>query len=115
MSAVIAPEIKAEVESGFKAEAEIKAEVQPEIKAEAPTQTKSEIATEVTPESYAKQLKPDGRLACIYKQGPAAKAMIYRLTEGRLVGRPLTWGFDPVFASLFCHSIVLPQVRMKIR
>jgi len=33
-------------------------------------------ATEVTPESYAGQLKPSGRLACIYKPGPAAKAMI---------------------------------------
>jgi protein-L-isoaspartate(D-aspartate) O-methyltransferase len=53
-------------------------------------------ATEVTPESYAKQLKPSGLLACIYKPGPAAKAMIYRLSEGRLVGRPVFDAAAPV-------------------
>ena len=53
-------------------------------------------ATEVTPESYAKQLKPNGRLACIYKPGPAAKAMIYRVAEGRLVGRPVFDAAAPV-------------------
>jgi protein-L-isoaspartate(D-aspartate) O-methyltransferase len=46
-------------------------------------------ATEVTPEAYAGQLKPNGRLACIYKPGPAGKAMIYRPVEGHLVGRPV--------------------------
>ncbi len=46
-------------------------------------------ATEVTPESYAAQLKPEGRLACIFKRGPAGKAMLYRLSEGHLVGRPI--------------------------
>ncbi len=46
-------------------------------------------ATEVTPESYAAQLKPEGRLACIFKRGPAGKAMLYRLSEDRLVGRPI--------------------------
>jgi protein-L-isoaspartate(D-aspartate) O-methyltransferase len=46
-------------------------------------------ATEVTPETYAGQLKPHGRLACIYRAGPAGKAMLYRLVEGQLVGRPI--------------------------
>ena len=46
-------------------------------------------ATEVTPESYAGQLKPNGRLACIFAAGPVGKAMLYRLVEGRLVGRPI--------------------------
>jgi protein-L-isoaspartate(D-aspartate) O-methyltransferase len=46
-------------------------------------------ASEVTPESYAGQLKPEGRLACIYKRGPAGKAMLYRLSERHLVGRPI--------------------------
>jgi protein-L-isoaspartate(D-aspartate) O-methyltransferase len=46
-------------------------------------------ATEVTPDSYAGQLKPNGRLACIYSPSPAAKAMIYRPVEGHLVGRPI--------------------------
>ena len=53
-------------------------------------------ATEVVPESLAKQLKPSGRLACIFKPGPAAKAMIYRLTEGRLWGRPVFDAAAPV-------------------
>jgi protein-L-isoaspartate(D-aspartate) O-methyltransferase len=45
-------------------------------------------ATEVVPETLGGQLKSDGRLACIFGRGPAAKAMIYRLIEGQLVGRP---------------------------
>lgn len=46
-------------------------------------------ATEVAPEALGRQLKPNGRLACIFGRGPAAKAMIYRLIEGRLLGRPI--------------------------
>ena len=53
-------------------------------------------ATEVTPQSYAGQLKPGGRLACIYRPGPAPKAMIYRLVEGHLVGRPVFDASAPV-------------------
>lgn len=53
-------------------------------------------ASEVTPDSYAGQLKPDGRLACIYRPGPAGKAMIYRAIEGRLVGRPIFEASAPV-------------------
>jgi protein-L-isoaspartate(D-aspartate) O-methyltransferase len=46
-------------------------------------------ATEVVPEALGRQLKPDGRLACIFGCGPIGKAMIYRLAEGHLVGRPV--------------------------
>ncbi|HWX82016.1 MAG TPA: protein-L-isoaspartate O-methyltransferase [Xanthobacteraceae bacterium] len=46
-------------------------------------------ATEVVPETLGRQLKPDGRLACIFGRGPTGKAMIYRLIEGQLVGRPV--------------------------
>ncbi len=46
-------------------------------------------ATEITPETLGGQLKPSGRLACILGRTPAAKAMIFRLAEGRLVGRPI--------------------------
>jgi len=46
-------------------------------------------ATEVVPEAYAGQLKPDGRLACIYCPDAAGKAMIYRPVEGHLVGRSI--------------------------
>jgi protein-L-isoaspartate(D-aspartate) O-methyltransferase len=46
-------------------------------------------ATEVVPEALGGQLKPDGRLACIFGRGPIGKAMIYRLAEGHLVGRPV--------------------------
>jgi protein-L-isoaspartate(D-aspartate) O-methyltransferase len=47
-----------------------------------------EGATEIVPEALGGQLKPSGRLACIFGRGPTGKAMIYRQTEGRLVGRP---------------------------
>jgi protein-L-isoaspartate(D-aspartate) O-methyltransferase len=46
-------------------------------------------ATEITPDALGRQLKPSGRLVGIFSRGPAGKAMIYRLAEGRLVGRPI--------------------------
>jgi protein-L-isoaspartate(D-aspartate) O-methyltransferase len=46
-------------------------------------------AIEVAPEALGRQLKPTGRLAAVFGRGPAAKAMIYRLIEGQLVGRPI--------------------------
>ena len=46
-------------------------------------------AVEIVPPTLAGQLKPEGgRLACIYGRPPASKAVIYRLIEGRPVGRP---------------------------
>jgi protein-L-isoaspartate(D-aspartate) O-methyltransferase len=53
-------------------------------------------ATEIVPDCFAGQLKPDGRLACIFGRVPAAKAMIYRVAEGRLVGRPAFDAAAPV-------------------
>jgi len=46
-------------------------------------------ATEIVPEAFAPQLKPDGRLVCIFGRSATGKAMVYRLTEGRLAGRPI--------------------------
>jgi protein-L-isoaspartate(D-aspartate) O-methyltransferase len=46
-------------------------------------------AAEIIPPTLARQLKPEGRLACIYGRPPASKAMIYRMIEGRPVGRPV--------------------------
>lgn len=45
--------------------------------------------TEIVPEELGRQLKPDGRLVCVHGNPPATKAMLYRLIEGRLVGRPI--------------------------
>ena len=46
-------------------------------------------AIEVVPKALGQQLKPSGRLAAIFGSGPAAKAMVYRVIEGQLVGRPI--------------------------
>ena len=46
-------------------------------------------ATEIVPDALARQLKPGGRLACIFGRTPATKATLFRLAEGRLVGRPV--------------------------
>lgn len=62
-------------------------------------------ASEIVPESLASQLKPDGRIAAVFGRGPAGKAMIYRLIEGRLVGRP---AFDASAAVL--PGFVAPEV-----
>jgi len=53
-------------------------------------------ATEIVPDGLGSQLKPDGRLACIFGRAPAAKAMIYRISEGRLIGRPAFDAAAPV-------------------
>ena len=53
-------------------------------------------ATEVVPETLGRQLKPDGRLACIFGRGPNGKAMIYRQIEGKLVGRSVFDAAAPV-------------------
>lgn len=46
-------------------------------------------AIEVVPPALAQQLKPEGRVVCIYGRSPARKGMIYRMIEGRPVGRPI--------------------------
>jgi protein-L-isoaspartate(D-aspartate) O-methyltransferase len=50
-------------------------------------------ATEIVPETLGRQLKADGRLLGVHGRPPTAKAMIYYLIEGCLVGRPI---FDAV-------------------
>jgi protein-L-isoaspartate(D-aspartate) O-methyltransferase len=52
--------------------------------------------TEIVPETLGHQLKPTGRLACIFGHLPICKAMIYRLVEGRLAGRPIFDAAAPV-------------------
>lgn len=46
-------------------------------------------AAEIVPDALGRQLKPGGRLACIFGRAPATKATLFRLAEGRLVGRPI--------------------------
>ena len=53
-------------------------------------------ATEIVPEALGRQLKPNGRLACVFGRGPTGKAMIYRVVEGHLVGRPVFDAAAPV-------------------
>jgi protein-L-isoaspartate(D-aspartate) O-methyltransferase len=53
-------------------------------------------ATEIVPEGLGSQLQPDGRLACVFGRAPAVKAMIYRVSEGRLVGRAVFDAAAPV-------------------
>jgi protein-L-isoaspartate(D-aspartate) O-methyltransferase len=54
-------------------------------------------ATEIVPDMLGRQLKPNGRLACIFGHAPATKGMIYRMVEGQLVGRSF---FDAAAAVL---------------
>jgi len=53
-------------------------------------------ATEIVPEALGRQLKPDGRLVCVYGRAPAGKGTIFRRSEGRLVGRPVFDAAAPV-------------------
>jgi protein-L-isoaspartate(D-aspartate) O-methyltransferase len=53
-------------------------------------------ATEIVPETLGRQLRPTGRLACIFGHAPASKAMLYRVVEGQLVGRPIFDAAAPV-------------------
>jgi len=45
--------------------------------------------TEVVPAALGRQLKPDGRLGCVFGRPSMGKAMVYRLIEDQLVGRPI--------------------------
>jgi len=53
-------------------------------------------ATEIAPEALGRQLKPAGRLACLFGRIPTGRATIYRLIEGHLVGRPIFDAGGPV-------------------
>jgi protein-L-isoaspartate(D-aspartate) O-methyltransferase len=65
-------------------------------------------ATEIVPETLGRQLKPDGRLVCMFGRGPVTQGTIFRLAEGRLLGRsifdagaPLLPGFVAPLAFVF--------------
>lgn len=47
-----------------------------------------EGATEIVPETLGRQLKPDGRLLCMFGRDPT-QGTIFRIAEGRLVGRSI--------------------------
>ena len=53
-------------------------------------------ATEIAPDLLGRQLKPNGRLACVLGGAPTGKGMIYRMIEGHLVGRPIFDAAAPV-------------------
>jgi len=53
-------------------------------------------ATEIVPETLGRQLKPDGRLVCVFGGAPPGKAMLYRVIERQLVGRPIFDAGAPV-------------------
>jgi protein-L-isoaspartate(D-aspartate) O-methyltransferase len=65
-------------------------------------------ATEIVPDALGRQLKPDGRLVCMFGGSPIAKGTIFRLAERRLLGRaifdagaPLLPGFTAQPAFVF--------------
>jgi len=62
-------------------------------------------STEVVPQALGRQLKPDGRLVCVFGRASAGKAMIYRQIEGQLVGRPI---FDAA-APLLPGFVAVPE------
>ena len=53
-------------------------------------------AVEFLPDSFAAQIAPTGRLACIRRDGAASKAMLYRLAEEKLVGRSIFDAWAPI-------------------
>jgi protein-L-isoaspartate(D-aspartate) O-methyltransferase len=53
-------------------------------------------ATAVVSEALGRELKPNGKLACIFGRGPTGKAMIDRRIEEHLVGRPVFDAAAPV-------------------
>lgn len=48
-----------------------------------------EGAVEVRPEALCRQLKEGGRLGCVQGRSPAGKAMLYRMFDGDVSGRPV--------------------------
>lgn len=61
-----------------------------------------EGATEVVPQALQGQLKDGGRLVCVLRQGPPGRAMLYRLLDGELSGRPLFDAAAPLLPG-FAH------------
>lgn len=46
-------------------------------------------ATEIVPETLGRQLKPAGRLVCMFGRGVVVRGTIFRVAEDRLVGRSI--------------------------
>jgi protein-L-isoaspartate(D-aspartate) O-methyltransferase len=57
-------------------------------------------AMEIVPEAFAPQLKPEGRLLCIFGRSPVSKGMVYRVSEGQLIGRPIFDAAAPLLPGL---------------
>jgi protein-L-isoaspartate(D-aspartate) O-methyltransferase len=55
-----------------------------------------EGATEMPPQGLFRQLKDQGRLACVLRAGPAPKAMLYRRSGEEVGGRPIFDAGAPV-------------------
>jgi protein-L-isoaspartate(D-aspartate) O-methyltransferase len=55
-----------------------------------------EGATEVVPQVLLQQLRDGGRLVCVLGRGQAGKAMLYRLIDGEVSGRPAFDAAAPV-------------------
>jgi protein-L-isoaspartate(D-aspartate) O-methyltransferase len=55
-------------------------------------------ATEIAPETLGRQLKPDGRLVCMFGRGPMTRGTIFRSAEGHLVGRSIFDAGAPLLA-----------------
>jgi protein-L-isoaspartate(D-aspartate) O-methyltransferase len=55
-----------------------------------------EGASEIEPRGLLRQLKDDGRLICVMKQGPAGKAMLYRARQGEFSGLPIFDASAPI-------------------
>jgi protein-L-isoaspartate(D-aspartate) O-methyltransferase len=62
-------------------------------------------ATEILPEELGRQLKPNGRLVTVLGGAPPGKAMIYRVSEGHLAGRPVFDATAPILP-----GFVAPEV-----
>jgi protein-L-isoaspartate(D-aspartate) O-methyltransferase len=62
-------------------------------------------ATEVVPETLAAQLKLNGRIGTIFGSGPTGKGTIYRVVEGRLVGRPIFDAAAPVLPGFVAPAV----------
>lgn len=64
-----------------------------------------EGATEIVPEPLGRQLKPDGRIVAIFGRSPASKCVVYRMIDGRLVGRAIFDAAAPVLPGFVAPAV----------
>jgi protein-L-isoaspartate(D-aspartate) O-methyltransferase len=62
-------------------------------------------ATEILPDELGRQLKPNGRLVTVFGGTPPGKAMIYRVSEGQLAGRPVFDATAPILPGFVAPKI----------